>query len=74
MRFAVFTVVSKNISVFWDVIPCNLVSEECAAFIFRIGEALMGKAVYFSEILVPDCTVSHPTRQVRFRQQVRSHY
>ena len=73
-RFAVPRVVTTNITVFWDLTACSLVSEECAASIIRIEEALMVKAVCFRETLVPDCTVSHPTKQVRFRQQVRSHY
>jgi len=74
MRFEVLIVVTTNITVFWNVTPCSLVSEACAASIFRIEEALVVKAVCFSETLVPDCMVSHPTRQVGFRQQVRSHY
>jgi hypothetical protein len=56
-----------KITVFLDVTPCSLASEEYATSIFRIEESLMVKAVCFSESLVADCTVSHPTRQVRFR-------
>jgi hypothetical protein len=52
---------------------CSLVSEGCAASNFGIEEDLMVQAVCFSETLVPNCTVSHPTRQVTFRQQVRLH-
>jgi len=59
MRFAILTVVTTNITVFWDVTPCSLVSEECAASIFRIEEAVMVKAVCFSQTLVPDCTVTY---------------
>jgi hypothetical protein len=66
MRFAVLTVVTMNITVFWDVTPCSLVSQECAASIFGIEEALMVKAVCFLETLVPDCMASsHKTGLVQ---------
>jgi hypothetical protein len=74
MRYEVLTVVTMKITLFQGVTQCSLVSEVCAASIFRIEEALMVKAECYSEILVPDCTVSHFTRQVRFKQQVRSRY
>jgi hypothetical protein len=62
MTFEVLTMLTMKITIFWDVTPCSLVSEECAASVFRIEEALMVKAVCFSETLVPNCTVSHPTK------------
>jgi len=54
MKFEFLAVVTMNITVFWGVTACSLVSEECAASIFRIEEALMVKAVCCcSETLVP---------------------